>query len=170
MSNALPIIVQFEKRVFDESYKRIFKCLSLISEEQLWDQNNEAVPAIGSFILHLCGNARQWILSTLGDVPDNRQRNSEFLIHKNIKKSDLVFLLENLKVNLRQTINELTEEDLNHVYSVNSFRESGFSVLVHVIEHFSYHTGQITCLTKLATNKPTNFYEGFNLDQTNNLN
>lgn len=161
---------QFEKRVFDESYTRIFKCLTMLSEEQLWYQVNKEIPAIGSLVMHLCGNARQWILSGIGGTPDNRDRDLEFQIHPNIKKSDLIFLLENLRVNIRQTFEEITEGDLLKTYQIQGFSESGFSVVVHVLEHFTYHTGQITTLTKLHTNLATGYYDSFNLNQLNHLN
>ena len=164
------LITQFEKRVFVESYTRIFKCLTLLNEEQLWYKANDEIPAIGSLIMHLCGNARQWILSGIGDAKDNRDRDSEFLVHPNIKKSELIFLLENLKVNLRQTLHEMSEEDMNKIYDIQGFNENGFSVVTHVLEHFSYHTGQITTLTKLHTNRKTGYYEGYNLNQVNFLN
>lgn len=164
------IIDQFKKRVFDESYSRIFKCLSLLSEEQLWHQPNKEIPAIGSLVMHLCGNARQWILSGLGSQPDNRKRDLEFQLHHNIKKTDLIFLLENLRVNLLQTLNELEEKDFERIYLIQGFRETGFSVTIHVLEHFSYHTGQITTLTKLHTNLATGYYDGFNLNSLNSMN
>jgi uncharacterized damage-inducible protein DinB len=164
------LVAQFEKRVFDESYSRIFKCLTLLSEDQLWRKASNEIPAVGSLIMHLCGNARQWILSGIGDSVDNRDRNSEFLVHPNIKKSELIFLLENLKVNLRQTLTEMTEEGVHRIYNIQGFKENGYSVVTHVLEHFSYHTGQITTLTKLHTNKKTGYYEGYNLNQINFLN
>lgn len=164
------LIKQFEKRVFEESYERIFKCLTLLTEEQLWHKPNSEIPAVGSLIMHLCGNARQWILSGLGNHPDNRDRDSEFESHPNIKKSELIFLLENLKVNLRQVLNDLPESELSRTRNVQGFEENGFSMVIHVLEHFSYHTGQITTLTKLATNKKTGYYEGYNLNQLNFLN
>lgn len=158
------ILQQFEQRVFNESYSRVFKCLSLLNEEQLWKQFNPTVPAVGSLILHICGNARQWILTGLGDQLDNRQRDKEFDIHTNIKKTDLIFLMENLRVNLNQCLCEIPESKMHQIHEVQGFRESGFSVVVHVIEHVSYHTGQITTLTKLQTSKETNFYGDKDLD------
>ncbi len=152
------ILQQFEQRVFNESYSRIFKCLSLLSEEQLWRKFNPTVPAVGSLILHICGNARQWVLSGLGDQPDNRLRDKEFEIHKNIKKTDLIFLMENLRVNLNQCLREIPESKMLQLHNVQGFKENGFSIVTHVIEHVSYHTGQITTLTKLQTSQETNYY------------
>lgn len=161
------ILQQFEQRVFTESYARIFKCLTLLDEEQIWKQLNPSIPSVGSLILHICGNARQWILSGLGNLPDNRQRDLEFEIHRNIKKTDLIFLLENLRVNLRQCLEEMPEQKLVEIQNIQGFSETGFSVIIHVIEHFSYHTGQITTLTKWQKEIETNYYEGKNLNETN---
>ncbi len=164
------LVKAFEERVFNESYERIYKCLSMIDEKDLWRSPNEGIPTIGNMILHLCGNARQWILSGIGGRPDNRDRDQEFIIQSKIKKSELVFLLENLKVNLKQTIREMDPKTIDKKYLIQGFDVTGFSVLVHVIEHFSYHTGQITTLTKWLTNKQTDYYGNIDLNQLNKLN
>jgi uncharacterized damage-inducible protein DinB len=142
----------------------------MIEERDLWRSPVSTIPPIGNLILHLCGNARQWILSGLGDKLDNRDRDQEFVIQSNIKKSELIFLLQNLRVNLRQTILDIDPKVLDKNHSIQGFEVTGFSMLIHVIEHFSYHTGQITTLTKWLTNKETDFYGDIDLNQLNKLN
>ena len=158
---------EFERRVFNESYERIYKCLTMINDKDLWNSPNEQVPAIGNLMLHLCGNVRQWMLSGLGEKQDNRDRDQEFVKQDKIKKSELIFLLENLKVNVRQLLSDLSEDDLKRIYIIQGFHETGFSVVLHVIEHFSYHTGQIATLTKLHTGKSTGFFDGTDLNRHN---
>lgn len=170
MNSKQLIIKEFEKHVFNESYERIYKCLALIGEKDVWQSPNSAIPSIGNLILHLCGNARQWILAGLGDREDNRRREDEFKVHPNIKKAELVFLLENLKVNLKQTLEDLDVNAMEREYRIQGFKTTGFSILVHVLEHFSYHTGQITTLTKWITNRETRFYGDIDLNQLNKLN
>ena len=170
MSVKEQIVKEFERRVFEESYSRIFKCLTMIEDQDLWKSPQGNIPPIGCLALHLAGNARQWILAALGGKPDNRVRDDEFLHHTNIRKSDLVFLLQNLKVQIRETLEDLNESDITKRYRIQGFDETGFSALIHVIEHFSYHTGQITTLTKMISNKETGYYADFNLNQLNNLN
>lgn len=160
-------IKEFERRVFEESYTRIFKCLSLLNEESIWFAPNQQIPSVGNLVLHLCGNARQWILSGIGGQTDNRNRDQEFVIQQNIRKSDLIFLLENLRVNILLIIREMPEEKFVQPMIIQGFHETGLSALIHVIEHFSYHTGQITTLTKIITNKDTSYYQGLNLNQLN---
>ncbi len=53
------------------------------------------------------------------------------------------------------------------MHTVQCFEETGVGIIIHVIEHFSYHTGQIALLTKLLTNKDTQFYEDLDLNKTN---
>lgn len=168
MNSKVLLVQEFETRVFNESYERIYKCLSLIEDQHLWKQIHPNIPSIGNLILHLCGNSRQWILSGLGGREDNRKRDQEFVVQANIKKSELVFLLENMKVNLKYTLNDLTEKDMLDTYIIQGFNVTGFSVITHVLEHFSYHTGQITLITKLLTNKQTGYYAGRDLNQPNN--
>ena len=164
------VVKEFELRVFEESYARIYKCLSLLDENQMWNSPNGNIPSVGCLILHLCGNARQWILSGLGGEVDNRVRDDEFVIHNNIRKSDFIFLLENLKVQLKTCLKNIPAETFSKRKKIQSFNVTGFSIIVHVIEHFSYHTGQITTLTKMYADKDTGYYSGLNLDENNRLN
>jgi uncharacterized damage-inducible protein DinB len=164
------LIKEFEFRVFEESYQRIYKCLSMIDDKQLWRSPSPNIPSVGNMILHLCGNARQWILSGIGNNPDNRDRDQEFIVQSNIKKADLVFLLQNMRINLQQTLREMDEKMLHIERSIQGFTVTGFSIIVHVLEHFSYHTGQITTLTKWLTNRDTSYYGDIDLNQLNNLN
>lgn len=164
------LLNEFETRVFNESYKRIYKCLSLIDEKQLWDSPNGSIPSVGCLILHLCGNARQWILSGLCGMPDNRNRADEFVIHRNIRKSDFVFLMENLKMQLKENLEIVPKDVFSRETVIQGFNVTGFSAVTHVIEHFSYHTGQITLLAKLYSNQETNYYSGLDLDAKNQLN
>lgn len=164
------LITEFQTRVFDESYVRIYKCLSLLDEKQLWESPSGNIASVGSLILHLAGNARQWIVSGLGGAVDIRNRDEEFLVHRNIRKSDFIFLLENLKIQLKNCLEELKDDAFAKQYKIQGFSVSGFSVIVHVIEHFSYHTGQITTLTKIHTNQDTGYYSGLDLNSLNRLN
>ena len=165
MSTKSLAISEFEKRVLEENYSRIFKCLSMLDDSSIWFSPNGNIPSIGNLILHLSGNCRQWILSGLGGDVDNRNREEEFKSHKNIRKSDLIFLMENVKTNMRHTLKDLKESQMEKIHTIQGFQLSGFSVLMHVMEHFSYHTGQITTLTKIITNKSTGYYTQFDVSK-----
>ena len=114
-------------------------------------------------MLHLCGNVRQWIYSGLGKNEDLRNRQTEFdergPIPGEILKEKLVTTMELV----RPVITNIPTEELLNIRSVQTFEETGLTIIVHVTEHFSYHTGQIAYITKMLMNKPLGFYDGVSL-------
>lgn len=152
------IIEEAQRRIFEESYQRIYKCLDLLTEDQVWQRPNEELSSIGNLILHLCGNARQWIISGLGGKEDHRKRAEEFKSVSRCSKWKIKRMMEELETDIKNVINKLSEEELKRVRPVQVFEESGAAILIHVIEHFSYHTGQISWYTKMLTNKDLKYY------------
>ena len=66
------LIKEFEIRAFDESFSRISKCLNLLNEDEIWYAPNDQITTVGNTVLHLIGNARQWIITGIGQEEDNR--------------------------------------------------------------------------------------------------
>lgn len=157
---------EFEERVINESIVRIKKCLEMIDEEYLWKSPNDNIMTIGSSVLHVVGNSRQWILSGIFKEDDFRQRDWEFEQHS-ISIKELVVKLDKLKNDLLKSLEELSESHLTTNMEIQGFKVTGLSSIVHVIEHFSYHTGQITLLTKLYSGESTDYYDEFDLNIRN---
>ncbi len=151
-------------RRLDEGKARIGTCLGMLPHEQLWRAPNAHAVSAGHLVLHLCGNVGQWVTSTLGGLPDHRDREKEFDPASAIPKAELEARLEATLEQARQVIAGLSEEQLASTYRVQGFAESGTAILVHVVEHFSYHTGQITLHTKLALDADTGYYAGLDLN------
>ena len=120
---------------------------------------------MGNLILHLCGNVRQYLISSIGGEKDNRQRELEFT-SSGKSRSELHAELDNLASQIIECIPKITQEELVRIRVVQGFKMSGLSVVVHVIEHFSYHTGQIAYMTKLFENIDLKFYGDLDLDIT----
>lgn len=152
------IILEFKRRVFEESYIRIFNCLNLLNEEQMWFSQNENSNSIANLILHLEGNMRQWMCSTFNKKEDSRKRSEEFDQFSIFTKKQLESKLLQLKEEILTFIDDIKMEDLEKKYKVQVYNEKGISIIIHVIEHFSYHTGQIAILTKILSDKDLEFY------------
>ena len=167
-SSAVPtLLVQAVRRyLLEESIPRAVKCLDMLSEEDIWFRPNGISNSPGNLVLHLCGNATQWILSTLGPLPDHRNRDAEFAERGPIPRENLQARLWQLAHDLEQVLASLDEEALARMYRVQGFEESGVTILVHVTEHFSYHVGQLTWFVKAHTGRPTGYYEGVELNTT----
>src|ERR1041384_800361 len=69
---------------------KIERCLEKLTDEQIWWRANEESNSIGNLILHLCGNARQWIICGVGGQPDHRNRDSEFEQRDVIARDELL--------------------------------------------------------------------------------
>lgn len=150
-----------------ENTLRIEKCLQLLSEEDIWKKPNEAANSIGNLMLHLCGNITQYIISSLGNKEDNRVRDEEFSIQGGYDKKQLFQKLTAAIEEAVHIIRALDENKLMTIRSVQGFQLSGIGSIVHMAEHYSYHTGQIILITKLITNKDLGFYAGYDLNKKN---
>lgn len=143
----------------NENPPRIEQCLSELSEDEIWFRPNESLNSVGNLILHLCGNIRQYAISGLSETTDSRSRSLEFSSKDNFSKSELLNMLESTVQEAIQVANTLSEEQLLKTFKVQCYSLSGLGILIHVAEHFSYHTGQIAFLTKFLKNKDLKFYD-----------
>lgn len=150
-----------------ENLQRIEKCLSLLTEEQMWKKPNSSTNSIANLILHLCGNSTQYVISSLGEKPDFRQRDEEFLIGGGMSKEEIFSQIESTVLEVTSLLENLTEAELLKEREVQGFRLSGMGNVIHVVEHFSYHTGQIAIQTKLLTDRDLGFYDDLDLNVKN---
>jgi uncharacterized damage-inducible protein DinB len=158
---------EFRRRVLEESLSRIGRCLDELTDEDLWLRPNEASNSVGNLLLHLAGNVRQWIVSGLGGAPDRRDRPAEFAARGPVPRADLRRDLETAVRRAVEVVERLPAAALFEPRTVQGFTETGLSILVHVIEHFSYHTGQIVYFTKARKAIDLGFYRGVDLTRRN---
>jgi uncharacterized damage-inducible protein DinB len=157
------LAAEYELRIIKESVFRINRCLDLLNEEQVAFRMNGQCNSVGNLILHLCGNVYQYIQTTLGNKPDIRNRNLEFEHPGPFVKHELKKLLHEITHESNEMVQELKTVDWFDVKHVQCFDMSGIQIVIHVMEHFSYHTGQIALLTKIYTQKDLGFYSGMAL-------
>jgi len=124
---------------------------------------------VGNLLLHLCGNIRQYAISSLGNTSDVRERDKEFSADGGYSKSGLLQKLIATIEEAKRIIQNVSEVELLKKRKVQGYIYSGLGIIIHVTEHYSYHTGQIIFWTKLLKNKDLNFYAGVNLNIKNEL-
>ena len=153
----------------EENTHRIIKCLQEIDEIEIWKFPNDNSNSIGNLILHLCGNIRQYVISALGETKDIREREKEFSIKTGHTKSELLNELTHTTSEAAGIIKNIDENRLTKIYSVQGFYLSGIGIIIHVTEHYSYHTGQIVFFTKQIKNKDLGFYANIDLNVKNEI-
>src|SRR5690242_9129703 len=82
-------------------------CLEKLTDEEIWWRANEESNSIGNLILHLCGNARQWIVAGIGSEADARNRDAEFEQRELIPRDELLTLLRSTLGDVERTLRTL---------------------------------------------------------------
>jgi len=147
----------------DESSRMLRTAVAELDEADLWKRPNAASNSVGNLILHLCGNIRQYAISALGGTEDLRERDAEFAARGGLDKAAVLEKLWATVEQAQATIRNADANNLLRVRSVQGFQLSGLGIVLHVVEHYSYHTGQIAFWTKLLKDKDLGFYAGIDL-------
>jgi uncharacterized damage-inducible protein DinB len=155
------------RRLVEESLPRLRTCLSELGEDEIWARPNEASNSMGNLVLHLRGNVGQYVVSGLGGAPDGRDRAAEFSERGPLPKARLLSGLERTLAEAARVIEGLDEARLLARYRIQGYDLDGIGVLVHVVEHFSYHTGQVAYFTKARKGIDLGFYRGVDLARKN---
>jgi len=160
-----------EQSIFrmEESSSRIRKCLDQLTEDEVWKRPNPSSNSVGNLLLHLCGNITQYILSSLGNREDKRTRDEEFAAKGGYQKEELWKKLQTTVNEAVSIIRKMDTTQITEVHSVQGFSLSGVGIIVHVVEHYSYHTGQIAFWTKQLKDKDLGFYAGVDLNKKNKI-
>lgn len=151
----------------DENTRMIKISLADISEEELWQPPNTSLNSIANLLLHVYGNMTQYIISSLGGYEDIRQRDAEFSKRGGHTKAELFIKLEHTVDTAKRVIFDASPEQLVRIRSVQGFSFSGVGTIMHAVEHYSYHTGQIAFWVKLLKNRDLGFYKEVDLNVNN---
>ena len=136
---------------------RVARCLAMLSPREIWWRPHPTSNSIGNLVLHLNGNVLQWIVSGLGGVPFERERDKEFAERDPIPRRKLVAQLQSTVREASRIFGTLAPRDLEREHTIQGFRVTGMQALLHVTEHFAFHTGQIILVTKTKRRRDLGF-------------
>jgi uncharacterized damage-inducible protein DinB len=154
---------------FEENTPKIEKCLAELTEDELWRRPNASSNSTGNIILHLCGNITQYILSSLGNMEDKRERDKEFSSTRVLQKAELMDKLKTTVKAAVKIMRSLDNDAMLRKHSVQGYDLTAIGILIHVVEHYSYHTGQIIFWTKLVKDKDLGFFSNVDLNKKNKI-
>jgi uncharacterized damage-inducible protein DinB len=123
-------------------------CVKKLTEEQVWQRQGAYENAVGNLVLHLCGNARQWIMHGVGGAPDVRVRDKEFSADGGMSGPELIALFETTITEAKSVIAALPSERLVERITPQGRDVSVLEAICQVVGHVQQHTGQIILVTK----------------------
>ncbi len=144
-------------RLMNQYWPRVERCVSELTEEEVWWRQHETNNSVGNLILHLTGNLKQFVLSGVGGKKDTRNKEMEFSERKGISKQDLISGLKHALLDADDTFSRLDAARLLETTTVQDRERPIFEILAVVVEHFALHCGQIIYITKLKTGKDMKF-------------
>jgi len=153
----------------DENTPKLIACVRELDEAEIWKRPKPHSNSVGNIILHLCGNIRQYAISSLGSRQDVRERDKEFLVDGGYSASELLKKLTDTLNEAKGVIQTISAEELLRKRKVQGYTHSGIGIVIHVTEHYSYHTGQIIFWTKLLKDKDLGFYASVDLNVKNEI-
>ena len=151
MSDAIARSFLEESRAFlaREYLPKIRVAIAALDDEAIWWRANAPSNSIGNLMLHLSGNARQWIVCGIGGADDTRVRLTEFTRRDGIPRDELLATLSRTLEEVDEVLARVTPEQLLEPRTIQGRAVTVLEAIYHVVEHFSTHTGQIILLAKM---------------------
>ena len=156
------IFLKFSADKLEQLTGRIEDCLGRLTYDQIWLRNSDNANSVGNLVLHLCGNVRQWIGFGVGGQPDLRDRDSEFAARGGLQPAELSQRLQATISDAAGIIRNLPPERLLETRIIQKYDVTEMEAIMHVVEHFGQHTGQIIFATKLLTGQDLGYYKHLN--------
>ncbi len=127
---------------------RLRAAVSALPAADLWWRPHAQTTSVGNLLLHLRGNVRQWIVSGLGGAPDARVREREFSAREGACAAELLDALQVTVDEACAVIESLPAGRWLAPVTIQEFDTTVLGAVLHIVEHFSWHTGQITWIAK----------------------
>jgi uncharacterized damage-inducible protein DinB len=134
-------------------------CVAAVDSAALSHRPGPGQNSIANLIAHLCGNVRQWIGSTLGGMPDVRDRKAEFAEQADVSPDQLLALLRTTMDQAVPILSGLDSARLAQTVNTQDGALSVLEVVYQVVGHFQQHTGQVVFMVKQATGRDLQLYQ-----------
>lgn len=145
--------------LLDEYLPKIRLALAPLSEADIWWRPAPGSNTIGNLILHIAGNARQWLVAGVGGFADARDRDAEFAAAGGWTREALLTHLAQTMREIDTVLARVSDDDLAAPRTIQGASTTVFHAIYHVVEHVSMHTGQIIQLAKWRAPGTVALYE-----------
>jgi len=137
--------------LYERDIKKLMEEINLFKdEENLWKTTGNIKNSAGNLALHIIGGLNYLIGSTLSNTGYIRDRDMEF-IKKGVEKKLIIEQLEQLIPVINQTVDKLTQQQLESPYPKYFDKENATNsyVLIQLLLHLNYHLGQVNYLRRI---------------------
>jgi uncharacterized damage-inducible protein DinB len=140
--------LEVSSRRLGQMTEYLVACVTKLTDEQIWRRQGAHENAVGNLVLHLCGNARQWIMHGVGGAPDVRVRPAEFSAVGGMSGAELIALFTTTMDEAKAVIARVTAQRLVERTTPQGRNVSVLEAIYQVVGHVQQHVGQIILVTK----------------------
>ena len=136
---------------YERDLRRLIEEVKLFSkEENLWKTEGSVNNSSGNLVLHIIGGLNYLVGATLAHTGYVRDRDQEFS-KKGVERKELLLQLEALIPMISNTLNALTQEEMEADFPIffDQPNTSTNYVLVQLLSHLNYHLGQVNYLRRV---------------------
>ncbi|HLU47352.1 MAG TPA: DinB family protein [Planctomycetota bacterium] len=145
----IPLLEELHREL-ETDRARIESALARLEPTDIWRRPRPSMSSIGNLCLHLAGNESHYIGRLIGKTSYVRRRSEEFTTENGPGREGLIEKLREARATTTRAFESLREDDLGRtVESDHPQDPTVLRTIIHVIEHYGYHTGQIVLLTRL---------------------
>lgn len=155
----------FNKQIvfyIDDSLRKIEHIIPTLTEQQFWSKPSDKVLSIANQLLHLEGNLSQWVLHYIDGQEYSRNRDQEFVVDTTLTKDQIYQSFQQTIKKVKDVLHK--DHDLMTTFVIQGHETNGLGIWIHMVEHFSYHTGQIVYAAKLLQDQEFGFYDDWALN------
>lgn len=130
---------------FERDLNKLITEIELYKEEEnIWRVEKGISNSAGNLTLHIIGNLHTFIGKEIGKTTYVRNRELEFT-QMNVPRKELIDSINVTIEMVKKSLTSITNEDLKKDYPILKFSkvETNEYLLVHLINHLTYHLGQI---------------------------
>ncbi len=140
-------------QLYENDLNKVIKEIELYeNDEDLWKLESNITNSGGNLALHLIGNINHFFGANLGGTDYKRERDLEFA-GKNISSDEIVEGLKNAIEVLRNTLENLSEDDFEKDYpeELGGKVHKTETIVLYMLTHLNYHLGQINYHRRLLS-------------------
>lgn len=138
---------------------KIRAAVEALPQDGLWWRPHDQSNSVGNLLVHLVGNMRQWIVGGVGGVAVTRNRSEEFTRRNGPGASALLDDLDRALDEVDEVLAGLDSGNLAEPRTIQGRDITVLEAVFHVVEHFSFHLGQIVLVAKMLAPGAVHFYE-----------
>lgn len=145
----LRAFVETSRHELLEAAAKIHHCVKQLSDDDIWWRPHENMNAIGNLILHVCGNAGQWLVGGIGGETINRDRPAEFGQRDRISRDALLAKLDSVVTAADAALARMDVENLTRVRQLQDRKRTGIGAVFHSVSHLIGHAQEIIYITRM---------------------